>query len=101
MVNLHSLAMNRGLLDAVESCTDAELEQALDGYRYFGLAEAATVIADVAVRARRGTFDENALDALENEADKLYAKAVPRDGVLVDAFEARYHADPNAFAPVE
>ena len=52
MVLLHGLAMNGGLLDAVEGMSEAEVMRAVAGFRYFGLGDAAAVVEWVAQQVR-------------------------------------------------
>ena len=50
MVLAHSLAMNGGVVHAIELLSAEERAAAFDAYRYFGLDAAADVLADVACR---------------------------------------------------
>ena len=45
---IHSLAMNGGVLHAVESLPPDELAARVNGYRYFGFADAASILEDIA-----------------------------------------------------
>jgi hypothetical protein len=82
MILAHSLAMNGGVLHALESLSRMELTAALDGYRYFGLDSAARALEYVSER-RGDDLDDDALDRLEVEADERYASVVPDDESLV------------------
>lgn len=98
LLRLHNETMSSGLLHAVtDRLTRGELDRALDGYRYFGLADVATVAESVLNDAFRASDDE--LDELEAEADRRYGAAVPDDSTLTRAFETTLRADPEAFAP--
>lgn len=101
MLLVHSLAMNGGLLHAIESLLPSELAEGIDGYRHFGLDDAAAVIGHISAKWGDGDLDLEAAEALEFEADERYAAVVPDDGRLVSAFEARLEAHPTEFAPVE
>jgi hypothetical protein len=101
MVRLHSLAMNSGLLDAIERQSVAERVAALDGYRFFGLHAAADVVQDIGRRLDNGALTSEEADELEAEADARYDAVVADDDVLVRAFEARYDEDASLFAPIE
>lgn len=101
MVLAHSLAMNGGVLHAVECLDPAELIGAVAGYRYFGLVDAAQVIEDTAIAWNDGEHDADAAERLELDAEARYALVVEDDQVLVDAFKARYAREPTAFAPIE
>lgn len=96
MVLAHSLAMNGGLLHAVQSSTPDEVAAAVRGYRYFGLDSAAAVLEDIGRRWGDGSLDFADAELLENEANERYYAAVPDDEVLMDAFVARVQAEPAA-----
>lgn len=102
LLRLHSLAMSGGLLDAVEGSERMSLREAVRGYRFFGLEEAASVIENVA-KARAAIGDhprEGELDRLEQTADADYAAAVPDDSAIADKVAHRVKRTPAAFAPV-
>ena len=86
MILAHSLAMNGGLLYAIETRRDEERVAAAGGYRYFGLNAAAEVL-DLATS-----------EQLEIEADERDGAVVPDDGVVVAAFEAKYAESQAEFA---
>lgn len=98
MLLVHSLAMNGGVLDAVECLTADELAAGLRGYQYFGFEATGTVLEDAATRRNGAPDDEGYLFSLDAEADRRYAIVVGDDAVLVRAFEAQYRREPNAFA---
>jgi hypothetical protein len=75
MLSVHNIAMNGGLLHSVEHHTDAELDEGISGYRYFGLGPAADVVEWVRSE-RRGVETDEALDALEAEADRRYGEVL-------------------------
>ena len=99
MILAHSLAMNGGVLHAIECLTEAERHSAVRGYRYFGLQVAADVVEDVLVRWR-DDLDLDKAEQLEAEANNAYALAVRDDGVLVAAFEAKIETEPDEFDAV-
>lgn len=101
MLLVHSLAMNGGLLHAVESCASDEVHDGINGYRYFGLHDAADVVRDVVDRWGDGDLDLAAAEALEIEADERYAQAVADDAHLISAFELRFEERPSEFAPLQ
>lgn len=101
MVLVHSLAMNGGLLHAVESCTADEVAAAVRGYRYFGLDAAAVVLEDVARSWGDGDLDLPDSERLEVEANERYDSAVPDDEVLVTAFVARLQTEPSVFVAID
>ena len=65
-----------------------EVPAGIDGYRYFGLTNAADLIE------RATSTDDHGLDALDQE----YAVAVSTDDALPNAFEVRYTDYPEDFA---
>ena len=82
--------------------TETERGEAVAGYRYFGLEEAAKVVEwldEQLADANRET-DPNFGQHLEIAADARYAVAIPNDETIVVAFEARLKADPDAFVPL-
>jgi hypothetical protein len=98
LLRLHNEAMSSGLLHAVTGgLTRGEFDRALDGYRYFGLGEAATVAESVLNDAFHAADDEQ--DELEADADRRYASVVPDDSTLVQAFRVKLAAAPESFAP--
>lgn len=101
MIVAHSVAMNGGVLHAVEALSPGEIAAAVRGFRYFGLDGAAAVFEDIHGRLAGGHVDDGANDRLEREADERYDAVVPGDHVLVIAFEARYEAEPGEFAPLD
>jgi hypothetical protein len=102
MLRFHSRAMSGGLLDAVEGVSATEVSDALAGFRYFGLDEAAAVLEWVV--AQGSGVDADDIDAgrmLESQADERYGTVVPDDSVLTGAFERSYRARSEAFSPLE
>lgn len=94
--------MSGGLLDAVESLAPlADLDAAIDGYRFFGLSAVATLIEDVRSQAMREGNDDDAALRLEADADFRYGELVRDDDVLFAAFQARFAADPDSFSPAD
>ena len=93
--------MNGGLLHSVESHSADSLSRALDGYRYFGLREAAAVVEWTIGQARDVDLDADVDEAerIELEADRKYGEAVPDDDALYEAFVRLLVASPDAFAP--
>lgn len=98
---LHSLAMNGGLLDAVERLSPEQLAAADAGFRWLRLEAAAGVVAMVRQEIEAGALDdERRADELETRADDDYALVIPTDQTIVDAFEVRFAEVPTAFAPI-
>ena len=90
LITFHSVAMNGGVLHALESCSEAQITTAASGYRFFGFAEAAdmveTSLAELRGIQSRGS-DLTQLENLESALDERYATHVPDDHALVVAFE--------------
>jgi hypothetical protein len=75
------------------------LNAAESGYRWLGLDTAAQVVAVVRSEIGGGALDDDErADSLELRGDEDYAQAIPRDQVLVDAFQTKFSNDPQAFA---
>jgi hypothetical protein len=85
----HGLAMNGGVVHALECLSPSEIAAAVEGFTYFGLTGAAQVF--------RGTPDNS--EETENRLDKRYFSAVPSDETLAHAFRIMLVAAPEAFAP--
>lgn len=95
VLTFHGLAMNGGVLYALQCLTAGELDAARAGYRYFGFANAAGVIGAGQAALTQGMD----ADSLEETLADAYA-AILDDGVLMQAFEARLDTQPAAFAPI-
>jgi len=99
LLRLHSLGMNGGILNAVEQLGDEEVEAAVDGYRWMGLAAAADEVERVHGEIEDGALDDDArAERLELDADAAYFRAIPDDASLERAFRARLAGEPAAFA---
>ncbi len=94
VLRAHGMIMNGGVLHVFEALSDSEFAAAQEGYRFFGFSDAATLIeyANRIPEEQRGE-SESALDA-------EYARIIPTDGTLVDAFKAHFLSHPNQFAPL-
>ena len=92
----HGLAMNGGVLHAVECLESPELSEAQAGYRYFDLAP----VAELLSRAR-ATFDaDDDLESHEPLLDSEYVNLIPNDSFLDDRFQQRLRAHPEDFSPL-
>ncbi|MGY1734314.1 hypothetical protein ACI798_22650 [Geodermatophilus sp. SYSU D01045] len=98
----HGMAVNGGLLHAVQGLEPDRLERAVAGFRLLGLAAAADAVAEVARQAAALAEDDlDAAERLEIEADRRYAAALPEGDETVDrAFRAHLAAHPEAYAPL-
>lgn len=96
VLEFHSMAMNGGVLHAIQRTPAGELARAREAYRLYGFAGVAGLIAT--------PIDEDAdpddLDDLEEELDGAYADDIPGDETLRRAVEAHIHSAPDAYAPV-
>ena len=91
LLRVHNCVMSGGTTFAKEVLDPAAFPAAAEGCSYFGLLELAGVMNRIAV------MDDEDEEAMNTEYDAL----VPRDQVLVDAFERRYAAAPADFEPIE
>jgi hypothetical protein len=85
----HGLAMNGGVVHALESMSRCEIRAAIAGYTYFGLTQAAEVFKQVP--------DES--EETEEHLNRMYWVAVPSDETLAHAFRVKLLSTPEAFAP--
>ncbi|HPF39016.1 MAG TPA: hypothetical protein P5081_17065 [Phycisphaerae bacterium] len=92
----HGLAMNGGVLHAVECMTAEQLSDADSGYRYFGLDG----IASLLTRAQRILELGEDLEAREDQLDAEYVELIPTDTELGQRFEARFKTHRSDFAPL-
>ncbi|NEK86070.1 hypothetical protein GCU60_09910 [Blastococcus saxobsidens] len=99
----HGMAMNGGLLHAVEGLEPDQRERAVAGFRLLGLDAAATAVEDIArSKDARAADDPGADDDLEEEANRRYDEALPEwDATIERAFRADLASHPEAYAPVE
>jgi hypothetical protein len=92
----HGLAMNGGVLHAVELMSAEELSRAGAGYQYYGLAEVASLLS----RAQAIFEAGDDLGTHEQQLDNEYAQIIPLDSSLVERFEKRLKTSPSDFAPL-
>src|SRR6476661_8332679 len=78
----HGLAINGGVLHAVECMTAEELSNAEAGYRYYGLDDVASLLS----RARAIFEAADNLGNHEQQFDGDYARMIPSDSSLVERF---------------
>jgi hypothetical protein len=84
---VHGLVMNGGVLHALESLAQEDVARAIGGYRYFGLSEAAEVLAQV--------YDDT--QETEEASNSAYWRAIPGDETIQRAFRLKLLACPDAF----
>lgn len=93
---LHSVAMNGGLLHAIECLTSEQLAAAKAGYIYFGFDVIAVLIAS----AERAIKEGGDLENLEATLDQQYWVVIPDDGVLAKSFEHHQSHHPFEYSPI-
>lgn len=100
LLAFHSVAMNGGVLHALEMADDHMLQEAVEGYRYFGFDGVAALIESGNVRSK-GVENLAPSDAeeLERELDRAYSERIPSDQTLGDALERHFGAHPDQYAP--
>ncbi len=96
LLRTHNLAMNGGVLQAVECLTASELSDAESGYRFYGFDEAATLLTHA------GTIlaSDIEMEFHERQLDQRYANIIPEDSLLVERFEKRLELNPFEYAPL-
>jgi len=101
MLSVHGIAMNGGLLHAIEFHDRQELDAGCAGLRYFGLDAAAEAIEQLADQAARLGPDPSPdrLEDLEQRAEQRYDALIPTDAALFDRFAATFEAHSEQFAP--
>ena len=94
LLRAHGLAMNGGVLHAVECLTASELSAAEAGYRFYGLDTVASLLS----RARTIVKKGEDLEAYERKLDREYADLIPSDSSLVERFEKHLALNPAEYA---
>ena len=99
----HGMAMNGGLLHAVQGLEPDQRERAAAGFRLLGLDAAAAAVEAVARQADRLPADDLAAgERLEVEAGRRYEEALPDWDETIDrAFRAHLREHPEAYAPLD
>lgn len=98
VLRFHGLAMNGGVLHAVECLAPDELAAAMSGYRYYGLVG----ILPIVEAAQNVPDDDDEADELEGRLDAKYAATVSDgDAALLRRFREHYAAHPDQYAPVK
>jgi hypothetical protein len=83
LLQSHGLAMNGGVIHAVECLTTEELADAKAGYRFYELHDVASLLS----RANAILEQGDALDDHEVDLDGQYLRLIPSDSSLVERFE--------------
>ena len=95
----HSLAMNGGVLQALEELSAENVKDAIQGFRYFELHGVAVVVADAAARREHSGSSLAELATLERGFDHAHSTVVPDDATIVRKFEVLYARQAADFAP--
>jgi hypothetical protein len=95
MVAFHSVAMNGGVLHALEHVGPDGLEDAESGYRFFDLDGVADLLGEAKSILKLG----DDLDVWEAELDRRYSALAPADPTLVACLENALRRTPSEFAP--
>lgn len=96
LLKAHGLAVNGGVLHAVECLSASELSDAQAGYRVYGLDAAASLL----VRAKAVFDADDDLEFHEAKLDRDYAEVIPDDSSLVARFEEHLRSHPSEYAPI-
>lgn len=90
----HGMVMNGGVTHCHESLEPGTVDEAIAGYRWFGLGDVADLLESTGAHCRSNDLDEAASLA----ADDSYNQFVPADEVIASAFRERLRTTPEAFA---
>ncbi len=96
MISFHSVAMNGGVLHAIDCFSSEELEKIKHSYAYFGIFAVVELINAAQALVRAGDDHEE----LGDELDQKYSVEIPDDAMLSRAFEAHYKRSPASYAPL-
>jgi len=97
VIRVHSIAMNGGLDHAVDHCTHDQVRDAAAGFLYLGMDAVAELLTDVQALNDRDAWDESRAA----EDDDRYNDLIPRDDVIIRAFEAKLASAPSDFVPLD
>lgn len=92
----HNLAMNGGVLHAVECLTPDELSDAEAGYRFYGFDAVASLLS----HARTLLETDDSLEFHESQLDRRYAEVIPDDTSLLESFKEHLRTNPSEYAPL-
>jgi hypothetical protein len=84
----HGVAMNGGVLHAIECLTDAQRAAAARGFVYFGFPQVAALFTNLPSNA----------EGEEESLNEVYWASIPDDSILVEAFRMKLLASPEAFS---
>ncbi|MBI3821442.1 MAG: hypothetical protein HY289_02055 [Planctomycetes bacterium] len=92
----HGLAMNGGVLHAVECLAPTELRDAECGYRFYGLDAVAVLLSRASKLLKIG----DDLGLHERQLDQEYADLFPNEDLLVERFNKHLKENPTQYAPL-
>jgi hypothetical protein len=93
----HGLAMNGGVLHAVECLSPEQLIAAKEGYKYFWFESVSELISS----AQEVIEKKLDLDSHEATMNQKYRHMIPNDDVLIDSFERHQQQHPLEYSPIE
>src|SRR4051794_38732543 len=96
LLRAHGMFCSGGLTHAVEMLSAEQIREAIEGFRYFGLTEASSLLEDAVAP---GNSDDASLDAVFDDLDERYGSIVPTDETLAARFRERLVETPGDFAP--
>jgi hypothetical protein len=101
LLSAHDMVCNGGVVHCIEVLSKAEVVEACNGFRFFGMDVVAELLMEAAGAvtredARTGSYDEE----VEFDLDRRYGELIPDDGVIETRFLERYQSNPEDFAPV-
>jgi hypothetical protein len=94
LLHAHGLAMNGGVLHAVECLTPEELTNAKAGFLFYGIESASSTLALAETILNTGEDPE----IHESELDQNYSDAIPNDEFLVSIFRNHLKSNPSEYA---
>ncbi|MEE2730693.1 MAG: hypothetical protein VYA55_07700 [Pseudomonadota bacterium] len=96
MIYFHGLAMNGGVLHALECCNDSEISSAINGFGFYGFMSIKIMIEDNI----HLIGSDDCLEEEDNRLNNEYEAAIERDQVLVDRFEKHFKDNPDQYASI-
>jgi hypothetical protein len=100
VLRFHGLAMSGGVLNTPERLSHIQVGEAVQGFRWFGLDDAATFLESAIEQLQSSDQSPEAEEAIEAQFDSGYSIPISKDQTIASAFRERYSTDPLSFAPV-
>jgi hypothetical protein len=92
----HGLAMNGGVIHALECLALEQISAAKYGYRYFGFE----VISELINAAQEVIENKLDRDMHDTKMSKEYWGIIPNDDVLIESFERHQQQHPLEYSPI-